>query len=566
MVEKVHQTQFETDSTTIKIPPVRPPGVEESLEDEHTDIGSGSGFPSNDQTLATWPWITEQPSLNLEKDVPKADKDQKDLIDEAEKSEIPVQQTTSEVPSEVDDIPITQGIYIHPQDTTPAQASVSFTIKTQMVELSVQTKEAPEISDYHPGELSTVTELPEQVYFTTKSSAKERSTVQSPEINPINENSQSTPSPTTLTAMLVTEASTASTNNKLEDTSSVLVASETPAVVDNNIETIQESSIVPISNEPPLTEDVTRLPAIFGFETSNAGVEIIEDIELKVTKAPVLEFSDEDLAKGEIIVVTTEPSAMVTEAPNVDMSTPRSPEKESPFTSVFDYTLAEDTSLLPSTVKPLPRHTSDPIIAEEMASQTASHSTVDTVTQNDAAGQTETSSKNVKLTTASHLSTTLVTANGMDFSDRDLSSTTVLPIFQLTFQPTDRIIDTGVSRDDHLPEKDIISTPSISDLIFFHENKDNDSRTAQSRVPENPGITDLDVSFDIVQYDDENGSGFSHGNDMASVAMPVSPGRALMVFFSLRVTNVMFSQDLFNKSSSEYKTLERQFLDLVRIH
>ncbi|NXJ35547.1 IMPG2 protein, partial [Ciconia maguari] len=59
--------------------------------------------------------------------------------------------------------------------------------------------------------------------------------------------------------------------------------------------------------------------------------------------------------------------------------------------------------------------------------------------------------------------------------------------------------------------------------------------------------------------------------EMASVAWathenrsstPV-PSRALVVFFSLRVTNMMFSEDLFNKNSPEYKALEQRFLELL---
>ncbi|NXS18329.1 IMPG2 protein, partial [Mystacornis crossleyi] len=41
------------------------------------------------------------------------------------------------------------------------------------------------------------------------------------------------------------------------------------------------------------------------------------------------------------------------------------------------------------------------------------------------------------------------------------------------------------------------------------------------------------------------------------------PSRALVVFFSLRVTNMMFSEDLFNKNSPEYKALEQRFLELL---
>ncbi|MCJ8732302.1 hypothetical protein PDJAM_G00209810 [Pangasius djambal] len=48
-----------------------------------------------------------------------------------------------------------------------------------------------------------------------------------------------------------------------------------------------------------------------------------------------------------------------------------------------------------------------------------------------------------------------------------------------------------------------------------------------------------------------------------SIAMPTSPERALIVFFSLRVTNMIFSEDLFNKSSPEYKALEQRFLELL---
>ncbi|XP_034755742.1 interphotoreceptor matrix proteoglycan 1-like isoform X5 [Etheostoma cragini] len=40
-------------------------------------------------------------------------------------------------------------------------------------------------------------------------------------------------------------------------------------------------------------------------------------------------------------------------------------------------------------------------------------------------------------------------------------------------------------------------------------------------------------------------------------------GRELVVFFSLRVTNMDFSADLFNKTSPEYRSLENTFLDLL---
>ncbi|KAG8000519.1 Interphotoreceptor matrix proteoglycan 2 [Nibea albiflora] len=82
--------------------------------------------------------------------------------------------------------------------------------------------------------------------------------------------------------------------------------------------------------------------------------------------------------------------------------------------------------------------------------------------------------------------------------------------------------------------------------------------------------TNGDVGFDVIHYGygftnhtEEGSTGFPHGTDQASIAMPVNPGRALMVFFSLRVTNMIFSDDLFNKSSPEYKALEQRFLELL---
>ncbi|XP_044222229.1 interphotoreceptor matrix proteoglycan 2 [Thunnus albacares] len=84
---------------------------------------------------------------------------------------------------------------------------------------------------------------------------------------------------------------------------------------------------------------------------------------------------------------------------------------------------------------------------------------------------------------------------------------------------------------------------------------------------EDQGFEVVNYGFGLVNHTEEGSTGFpigvAHGTDQASIAMPVNPGRALMVFFSLRVTNMMFSDDLFNKSSPEYKALEQRFLELL---
>ncbi|XP_060888671.1 interphotoreceptor matrix proteoglycan 2 [Labrus mixtus] len=87
-----------------------------------------------------------------------------------------------------------------------------------------------------------------------------------------------------------------------------------------------------------------------------------------------------------------------------------------------------------------------------------------------------------------------------------------------------------------------------------------------------PDMPAIDVSFDVFPYGvggatESDSSGFSsgtQGSEGYAMAVPTPPaGRDLMVFFRLRVTNMAFSMDLFNKSSSEYKALEQRFLQLL---
>ncbi|XP_025044919.2 interphotoreceptor matrix proteoglycan 1 [Pelodiscus sinensis] len=48
-----------------------------------------------------------------------------------------------------------------------------------------------------------------------------------------------------------------------------------------------------------------------------------------------------------------------------------------------------------------------------------------------------------------------------------------------------------------------------------------------------------------------------------SLMTTAAKGKELVVFFSLRVTNMLFSDDLFNRSSLEYRALEQQFMQLL---
>lgn len=93
------------------------------------------------------------------------------------------------------------------------------------------------------------------------------------------------------------------------------------------------------------------------------------------------------------------------------------------------------------------------------------------------------------------------------------------------------------------------------------------------------GVQDLAVELDLPEAAEaDEGSSFlpeEEEEQQAATAPPplrylttptmttASQGRELVVFFSLRVTNMNFSQDLFNKTSPEYRTLENTFLDVV---
>ncbi|XP_051565483.1 interphotoreceptor matrix proteoglycan 2-like [Myxocyprinus asiaticus] len=82
----------------------------------------------------------------------------------------------------------------------------------------------------------------------------------------------------------------------------------------------------------------------------------------------------------------------------------------------------------------------------------------------------------------------------------------------------------------------------------------------------NSEVMSTSLDYNMIHLGEEEGSGIAgvfQGDELPSFAMPTNPGRDLIVFFSLRVTNMMFSEDLFNKSSPEYKALEQRFIELL---
>nr|XP_019566762.1 PREDICTED: interphotoreceptor matrix proteoglycan 2 [Rhinolophus sinicus] len=139
----------------------------------------------------------------------------------------------------------------------------------------------------------------------------------------------------------------------------------------------------------------------------------------------------------------------------------------------------------------------------------------------------------------------------------------------------------------------LTSTPENIDKLWLKASMTQSTKLSPTTSPtllEDEvimGVQDISLELDRIGTDyyqpelipEENGKAGSyvemstkvHSTEMASGAQSTKKddsnqtqtAGALLVFFSLRVTNMMFSEDLFNKNSLEYKALEQRFLELL---
>ncbi|XP_016418397.1 interphotoreceptor matrix proteoglycan 2-like isoform X2 [Sinocyclocheilus rhinocerous] len=136
--------------------------------------------------------------------------------------------------------------------------------------------------------------------------------------------------------------------------------------------------------------------------------------------------------------------------------------------------------------------------------------------------------------------------SAIQFSEEVLTEDEILLV---TIEPASPVYPTPLSTEKESPFS-LITTITPAEVELVH--------TLNSKV--------MTTSLDVIHYKEEEGSGISgviQGDEVSSIALPTNPGRSLIVFFSLRVTNMIFSEDLFNKSSAEYKALEQRFLELL---
>ncbi|CAB1327697.1 unnamed protein product [Coregonus sp. 'balchen'] len=564
---------------TTEAPVPAPPRVDPDL-----DAGSGSGFSGDDQGADVFPWlpVTTEETDYVEEEgeeegdsvvgevhlpdpevEPKEEEKKEEEKKEEEKGEEITESVLTESPEDMspfeshpesapaeeepqgpflDRLPVTQDISTRPDYTTTAEAPVFWTAETLTVELSIQTLEASGMyDDYYPSEpftiIAPVTDDPYRQYYTTDARVLE---------GPAAETHGSVEVLSEPTSPIEVELPT---------------VAESPTFIDVELFTVKESIFDMITAEPPEIEAFTDRPLLLVPDPQDEGgeVEILEEQGAKVAEPlarllPALDISEEDLAEDEILVV-----AVATAAPEViESHSILSPEKESPFTRIADSVPEEEEA------------THHPATTE-----IAPHDDIE------------------------------VDHETFEISETPEIAPTILPpFFQPTFRPTENLLEAAEEESDFSIEDVSIEDGdvsiedgdvSIEEGYFSIDDGDvsiEDGDVSMALAPTSPDhdtydlevgtsihavedygpdspTPETDLTFNV--YDgsshmDGDSSGYSsiaHGSDVGSIAMATSPGKDLMVFFSLRVTNMMFSEDLFNKSSTEYKALEQRFLELL---
>ncbi|XP_016106896.1 uncharacterized protein [Sinocyclocheilus grahami] len=565
----------------ISISPVEPPDVELTTQSDLIDLGSGSGFSGDHLGPDIWPWESGTPEEVLKEDeVHQPQEDQESIVEQLEP---PHQDLTPEEPF-LDRVLVTQDIRTNPHYTTTDQAPVFLTMETLTVELSMQTQVAPEqYEDYFPDESTTmVTHVTSQpsLYVYTSAGTQDVDASQSPDTisSPADKDyTERLVTPTVIppsTAVAIDEQITSTENKQSQETLASTTKSnempsttQLPIILELDTVSVEGPTTYSEAVELPVTEGIMELPALLWPEVEESDEEVkildeeMEVIKLMPTENPVTELSEEDLAGDEILVATTAPITIATEEPSVDHSSSLFPENDSPFTRI-SHSSIEDEPLPESTTEPLHIQSSTHSVLQETTPETPTdviHTYIATVAKEPVLSENAEDGDS----TIIFQSSTMSVIPDVSEHTETLSSTTVPSFYQSTFKPTIQI-----TSDDSVQEHTAGSSPDITGLILPTKLVNSDSTTLKVPVPVNPNITEFDVSFDIFPFDgpnhdEDDGSGFARGADLASIALPASPGRALIVFFSLRVTNMMFSEDLFNKSSTEYKALEQQFMELL---
>lgn len=314
-----------------------------------------------------------------------------------------------------------------------------------------------------------------------------------------------------------------------------------PSPEEEETPTFADVQLVTVSSSGTLTEEPAEEPEELTEESSLVlpdsedphELDILEERHINTTPVTTLQAVEhiEDLVVDEVMVATTTTAAPVVaspESPDTDSNTVLSPERDSPFTRVSD-AAPEDEDFI---FQDHPKHKE---LEESPSPSPASEAPL------------------VE-------SPFVIVEEGEGALVETTERLPGTPVQEEVIDTTFRNISEPESGND-LPRT----------TAGGQEVKNTSAVEVQSFEQDFSDMSGIDVSFDLFQYGnmatEGDSSGFSSGaqeSDPEALALPARPGRALTVFFSLRVTNMPFSMNLFNKSSDEYKALEQRFLQLVR--
>ncbi|XP_031733882.1 interphotoreceptor matrix proteoglycan 2-like isoform X1 [Anarrhichthys ocellatus] len=534
---------------------VKPQSGSEVMPDE----GSGSGFSGDGRGADLWSWqpvassdeiLYEDSSLevlpppDLEETVDEyeeATENQDVTFMEVEFTIAPRLQTTVPAFEEslleepfLDQVLMTPHISTDPRHSTTTEAPVFFPKGTLDIKLSV---EASGIHDDY-----SLTRPHTLVAPVTDSLESEPWTRDAPVFRGPTDSAVKLPETTEdveVTSEAAVELPAAAVGSESKEDQPEKVEVEVPDTETSSTEVLESPTFVGVQSEPSFdltTEQLAELqiftekPNLLLPETKDQDeVEIIVEQHIggtdpTITTAPAVSLQEEDLVVDEVMIVATTTAASVLNSSVSSDHSGRialSPEKDSPFTRVLDSAPEDEEPVHHEHLnheEEFPM--SSPTSGVPLFTPSSSH-------QGDLMSPGASAQEENVLTTSTNI------------SERESSSETL--------QTTTTSL------------QEVHNDPPATEIQpFDHDISD---------------VPSIDVSFDLFQYGgmatEGDSSGFSsgaQGSDLDGVALPTRPGRALTVFFSLRVTNMAFSMDLFNKSSPEYKALEQQFLQLLVPH
>uniref|UniRef100_A0A8C2PW24 Interphotoreceptor matrix proteoglycan 1 n=1 Tax=Cyprinus carpio TaxID=7962 RepID=A0A8C2PW24_CYPCA len=214
-------------------------------------------------------------------------------------------------------------------------------------------------------------------------------------------------------------------------------------------------------------------------------------------------------------------------------------------------------------------------------------------------------------TTDLHLATSPADLELFEVVLTDVSVITPIPLEKDYDSPTEKIqstvaqdVDFTKTENDKVlnveTQEVVLTDVSVITPIFLEKDYDSQTEKVQPTVAqvvifesENDQVLDVETedpfihlkeldqidvvsteTIDLLSYD--NGYSFpNEGYPLETTRAPslkyfttpsmttANKGKELVVFFSLRVTNMLFSEDLFDKSSAEYQSLENKFVELL---